>query len=364
MLGATTRLEIGAAVARARSSEIYSLGLSKALGLPPGQTHRELKLLETAGLLRQVPSRDRRVAYERQPHPYWDFVLAAYDEEGVLEALEEAEVSATAAHDALRAGRSIEARERLRRACQDLQNYPTSTGVAAQTRIQRAYIQLLGLAQEVDDAVGDQTTTREIGSALLAVTDGLVAQAPRKPAHRRDLARAFQLLSALDIDVSDSVTAEELALRSLEISQELVAEYPDHPDYQRDVLVTYGRLCDLAREAKDLEAVHRLTAELLSTSQALACSAPGDVGYQHELGRAYERCSELASYDGEFDEANDYWQRALAVYDGLIGAPAGNPGAVVEAYRRLSHLALDRGDPAASKTALARAMSTPHAEPT
>jgi tetratricopeptide (TPR) repeat protein len=117
--------------------------------------------------------------------------------------------------------------------------------------------------------------------------------------------------------------------------------------HQRELAISYNRLADLAANAGHGDEAQDLYQRALAIRQVLATGYPGNATYQHDLSVTYDRLARLTQDIGQGEHARELYERALAIDEMLAAA---HPGSRIHkhglsvTYERLGDLARDTGN--------------------
>lgn len=130
--------------------------------------------------------------------------------------------------------------------------------------------------------------------------------------------------------------------------------------HQRDLAIFYTRLADLAVDTGQGDQAQDLYQRALAICQDLANDDPGDTTCQRDLAVSYNRLADLARDTGRGDRAQDLYEHARAVTETLVATQPGNTlyqHDLSVSYDRLARLARDVGQGERARDLYQRALA-------
>jgi serine/threonine protein kinase/tetratricopeptide (TPR) repeat protein len=197
--------------------------------------------------------------------------------------------------------------------------------------------------------LGQDTEAKSAFDAAIALERSLVARSPKEAEYRDALA---ETLHALSVELRREQAFTESAERSgeaIRLHRELAAAYPDEPKYREALARHLHHLADLNKDQwpqnptpTDLNVVDGLMSEGREILLKLIDQYPDEVRYQlalaanhHSWGHALFRAG-----PGHYDEARAEYDRAVALFDGLLAHDTTAPDFRHERARLLSSTAI------------------------
>ena len=136
--------------------------------------------------------------------------------------------------------------------------------------------------------------------------------------------------------------ALEAFRESLAIAERLAKADPTNAGRQRDLSVAYEKVGNVLKEQKNWPEALKAYLDSFAIRERLVKADPGNAVWQRDLSLSNERLGEVLMKDGKTAEAVAAFERALGIYDMLIGR-FGDPQARANSVTSLAALGLLKG---------------------
>jgi serine/threonine protein kinase/Flp pilus assembly protein TadD len=146
----------------------------------------------------------------------------------------------------------------------------------------------------------------------------LMTEGPDVPDYRKELAGTYLNLGILQREMSAWAEAETTCRRALELREKLVADFPAVSAYRHDLALTYNSLGILLHRLKRRVEAEGAFRHALELREKVAGEFPGVPQYQIDLAGGYVNFARLILEDGRAEESLGWFDRAVAILDGIL----------------------------------------------
>lgn len=226
--------------------------------------------------------------------------------------------------------------------------------VSLQRELAAAYIRIGKVQGGVNEAnLGDTSASLQSYQKALEIRKALYAANPKDLKNVEDLSDAYRLMAEALQELGNT----ETALQDIQVARRLVEDA--EPAHRDDVDLLQELVRDYEGEANLLggnfnrgtlgdaaNAIAQRKKEL-DVSERVARLRPNDIGIQRFLAISVTQMGDQLLLNGQWRESADYYNRAKAVFEGLVAQSPGSREDLEDlhaAYQRLQFLSLQSGE--------------------
>ncbi|MBX3439089.1 MAG: tetratricopeptide repeat protein, partial [Planctomycetaceae bacterium] len=173
---------------------------------------------------------------------------------------------------------------------------------------------------EIQHRLGKRTEAEAAGMPAIEQLQSLVAEFPKVPQYRQELADMLHKLGVNLGDTRGHKFEEPVQRRAVALEEQLVAEFPGVVEYQRRLGKGYFHLAQVLQKLGRSDEARATIEKALGLQEKIATGLPNNVTYREELAESYQANADYMRLAGMGQLAKQEYMKSASLLEAIIVA--------------------------------------------